>query len=279
MIQRADAIPTYILRPDGLRPAPFTVHSLAEAVAYEPPGVYTVARTFRRCCTLLLDAHLDRLEESARLSGISLHLDRERLRAALRELIDMAGYVDSKFRITVPQDDSAALYLSLEPLQAIPEALYKHGVKVITVPIRRTNPVVKTTRWMQRRRSTYDTLPEGVYEGIMIDARGCLLEGLSSNFYGVLDSALHTARDGVLAGITRKAVFEIAPEVLPLVPTPVCQDNIPRLTEAMLTSSSRGVLPVTSIDGQLVGDGKVGPIISEICRRYDAWAEAHMEPL
>ncbi|NLF75879.1 MAG: hypothetical protein GX573_09275, partial [Chloroflexi bacterium] len=69
-------IPTVILTPNGLEPAPYSVQSLPEAVPYEPSGVYTVARTFHGDRALLFDAHLDRLEESARLVNIPLRLDR-----------------------------------------------------------------------------------------------------------------------------------------------------------------------------------------------------------
>jgi branched-subunit amino acid aminotransferase/4-amino-4-deoxychorismate lyase len=55
--------------------------------------------------------------------------------------------------------------------------------------------------------------------------------------------------------------------------------DIPRLSEAMLTSSGRGVVPISLIDGQPVGDGRVGPLVSAIRERYDAWTGAHIEPI
>ncbi|WP_119072431.1 aminotransferase class IV [Aggregatilinea lenta] len=278
-MQHADTIPVSILGPDGLSPAPYRVTSLAEAVSHEPDGVYTVARTYQRTRVLLLDAHLDRLEESARLAGIPLELDRARLRAALRELIETAGYAETKFRITVPGADPALLYLSIEPLQPVDPALIASGVTVALVPIRRATPPIKTTAWMEHRRDTLAALPGGAYEGVMQDDRGCLLEGLSSNFYGVLDGMLHTAGDGVLAGITRKAIFDIAPGILPLDLSPVCRDDITRLSEAMITSSGRGVVPVTRIDDQPVGDGRVGPLVTALREGYGAWMDAHAEPI
>lgn len=278
-MQPVDSIPTVILGPDGLRSTPYRVQSLAEAVPYEPRGVYTVARTFHRTRALLLDAHLDRLEESARLAGIPLDLDRVRLRAALRELIETAGFAETKFRITVPEADPAHLYLSIELLQPVDPDFITHGVKIALVPIRRATPQIKTTAWMEQRRATASALPGDAYEGVMQDECGCLLEGLSSNFYGVLDGVLHTAGDGVLAGITRKAIFEIARDLLPLDLSPVCRDDIGRLSEAMITSSGRGVVPVTMIDGQPVGDGRVGPVVTALRERYEAWTDAHAEPI
>jgi branched-chain amino acid aminotransferase len=272
-------IPTFILTPDSLAPTPYQVPSLGEAISHEPQGVYTVARTFHGDHALLLDAHLDRLDESARLVGIPLRLDRARLRAAMREILHGAGYSDAKFRITVPRSAPDRVYLAFEPYQPVPEPVQRQGAQVLTVPLKRTHPAAKTTEWMSARRPAYDNLPPGVYEGILVSEDGKLLEGLSSNFYGVLDGVLYTAGEGVLAGITRAAVLRCVPDHLPVVMTAIHRDDIPRLSEALLTSSGRGVVPITGIDGQPVGDGRVGPLVSAIRERYDAWAEAHLEPI
>ncbi len=272
-------IPTLILTPGGVIPTPYRVPSLAAAISREPDGVYTVARTFFGDRALLLDAHLDRLEESARLSGIPLALDRARLRAALRDALHAAGFADAKFRITIPREDPSRLYLALEPFQPVPEAVRQEGAHVATLPIERANPAVKTTAWMTARQPSQDALPPGVYEGILRSADGRLLEGMSSNFYAVLDGALYTAGEGVLAGITRRAVLEIAAGMLPVrLEAPRSADS-PRFEEAFITSSGRGVVPVTRIDGQPVASGAVGPITRELSARYDQWTEAHSAPI
>lgn len=272
-------IPTVILTPNGLTPTPYVVHSLAEAVAYEPLGVYTVARTFHGDRALLLDAHLDRLEESARLVDIPLKLDRARLRAALRDLLHEANYPDAKFRITIPRENPECIYLALEPFQPVPQSVQEQGASVITVPMVRSNPVAKTTDWMTIRRPAYDSLPPGVYEGILVSSDGRLLEGLSSNFYAVLDGTLYTAGDGVLKGITRRAILSIAPAIVPVKLEALHIDDLPRISEALLTSSGRGVVPITIINGQPVGSGQIGPIVAALRDQYDEWTEAQSEPI
>lgn len=277
--EAATSILTLILTPDGLTPTPYRARTLADAVGHEPGGVYTVARTFHGNRALLLDAHLDRLEESARLSGIPLVLDRDRLRAGLREALEMAGYPETKFRITVPRDNPSHIYLALEPFQPVPEHIQREGARVVTLPLVRANPVVKTTEWMTVRKPSYEALPPGVYEGILISEKGHLLEGMSSNFYAVVDGVLMTAGEGVLAGITRRAVLEIARELLPVRLEAPHRRDIPCFAEAFLTSSGRGVVPITYIDGQPVASGQVGPITKTLCARYDEWTEAHSEPI
>jgi branched-subunit amino acid aminotransferase/4-amino-4-deoxychorismate lyase len=252
---------------------------LSEAVAHEPRGVYTVARTFHGDQALLLDAHLDRLEQSAQLMNISLKLDRVGLRGALRDMLHRAGYPDAKFRITVPQDGPDCIYLAIEPYKPVPETVMQQGAHVITVSLVRQNPVVKATEWMTIRQPTFDSLPPGIYEAILTASDGRVLEGLSSNFYGVLDGVLYTAGESVLAGITRRAILDLAPEILPVSLTALRLSDIPRLSGAMLTSSSRGVVPITMMDRHPVGDGVVGQMVTRIRQGYDAWADAHSEPI
>ncbi len=273
------SIPTFILTPEGITPTPYQVSSLTAAVAHEPRGVYTVARTFHADHALLFDAHLDRLEESARLVNIPLRLDRDWLRAAMRDLLHQAGFPDVKFRLTVPRDTPDQIYFAFERLSPVPDAILRQGAHVITSPIVRENPVAKTTDWMVVRQPTFNNLPQGVYEAILVSKEGRVLEGLSSNFYGVLDGVLYTANEDILGGITRKALLEIMPEMLPVRLTALHQDDLPRLSDAMLTSSSRGVVPITRINHQPVGDGTVTPLITAIKDRYDAWTEAHIEPI
>ncbi|MFA9403243.1 MAG: hypothetical protein ACERKY_09280, partial [Anaerolineales bacterium] len=74
-------IPTKLLLEDQrLIDAPYRVHSLDDLNLLEPAGIYTVSRTYDATKTVLLDAHLDRLEESAALESIPFRLDRVRLR-------------------------------------------------------------------------------------------------------------------------------------------------------------------------------------------------------
>ncbi len=279
MSQISDYIPTVVLTPSGVVPTPYRVRTLVEAVPYEPQGVYTVARTFRGDHALLFDAHLDRLEQSAWLSQIPLALDRQRLRAALRDLLHEAAYPDAKFRITIPQAAPDEIYLGIEPYQPVPDEILRHGAHLGTTPLVRENPVVKTTAWMMIRKPAFSSLPPGTYEAVLVSEDGRLLEGLSSNFYGVLDGVLHTAGNGVLEGITRRAVLDLAPAILPVSLDALHVRDLPRLTEAMITSSGRGVVPATAIDGQPVGDGQVGPIVTAITEGYNAWTDAHLEPI
>jgi branched-chain amino acid aminotransferase len=170
------------------------------------------------------------------------------------------------------------LILSVEPFKPQPEAVYAEGVRCITLPdSARHNAAAKTTGWMHDRQQV--TLPKGIYTGLLLDADGLILEGMSSNFYAVLDGELYAAVEGVLAGIAQQIVFEVAPDVMRLVKKPVHKNDIARLAEAFVTSSSRGIVPIIEIDEITIGDGKPGSNTLDLRRRYQAWVASHLEEL
>jgi branched-chain amino acid aminotransferase len=274
-------IPISILDPAaGLKPAPYQARSLSAAARHEPEGVYTVSRTYHGDRAVLLDVHFDRLEASARALGIPLKLDRRALRQALAHIIRQAGFPESRFRITIPQDNPMQVILAVEPLSPPPPSLLERGVTAATLALERPHPQVKTNRWILQRQEAKSKLPPSTYEGILVNRQGELLEGLSSNFYAVLDGALRTAgEDQALQGVARHIVLRVAPQILPVELKPVRREHIPRLEEAFLSSSSRGVVPILSIDGEPVGDGRPGPHTKAIQRAYEAWVETHLEPI
>jgi branched-chain amino acid aminotransferase len=268
------------LTSDGLQPAPYTADSLADAVQHEPHnGVYTLANTFDGGKVLKLDAHLDRLEDSAQRIDISLKIDRTALRKALHQMIVQSGYRDVRFRITVPRDTPDRIILSIEPFEGHPREIYINGVKCITLSpqVARPNPVAKTTGWMHDRDSV--TLPNGIFTGLLLDEAGHILEGTSSNFYAILNDELRTASAGVLPGIAQQIIFEIAPRILPVKQEAVNVKDVPYFSEAFISGSSRGIVPIIEIDSILIGEGKPGEVTKMLRSSYASWMHAHLESL
>jgi branched-subunit amino acid aminotransferase/4-amino-4-deoxychorismate lyase len=274
-------IPITILTPAGSIAPGYSATSLADAAPNEPDGVYTMGRTFKRDHALLFDAHLDRLEESARLEGVNVSLDRPAIRRALRALIEGTDHAESRFRITIPRATPDHVYLSIEPFTPPGSELYETGARVITIEdIARHNPAAKTTAWMAERKSSVEAFPPGVYEGILVGPQGALLEGTSSNFYAVKSEVVYTAGEGVLGGMAQKAVLAVADELgVQVRREPASAGELWALDEAFLTSASRGVVPIVMINTQIIADGQPGPLTTRIRLAYEAWVDAHIEVL
>ena len=273
-------IPIKILQSNGaLIPAPFEAESISMLALHEPDGVYTVARTYNKIQTVLLDAHLERLEESARLEQILVVFHKEQLRAGLATLIMDGGFPESRFRITIPRETPDQVWMAAEPLQLVPAELKRGGVKVSTCGIIRPNPKAKSNVWVRLRDEAIQCFSENTYEGIILNDQGYLLEGFSSNFYTIHEDVLRTAHEGILHGIARQIVLKIAPDILPVRLEPTHQDQLTEISEAFLTSSSRGIIPIVQIDDLEVGNGAPGLRTRKLSEAYDRWVEQHVEPI
>jgi branched-subunit amino acid aminotransferase/4-amino-4-deoxychorismate lyase len=93
---------------------------------------------------------------------------------------------------------------------------------------------------------------------------------LSSNFYAVNQNVVWTAKDRILHGITREIVLDVIREKQIQVESRGYPfNNIYKLDEAFITSTSRGVLAVTSINDQKIGNGQPGPMTGIIQKAYE----------
>ena len=265
----------------GLADVNYAAASLDEAAAFEPRhGVYTVSNTHRRTQTLLLDAHLDRLEDSARREGFVLRYDRKRLRQALRRMLEDSGYDNARFRISAPGARPGEMLLSIEPFQPPAPALIRKGVRcAASAAVARLNPASKASEWMHIRRALAAARPPDIYETFIVAEDDRILEGLSSNFYAIEDGELRTADAQILAGIARQVVIETCAAIIPLRLEAPLRANIPNFSEAFLTSSSRGIIPVVAIDGIDIGAGAPGKITAQLRSAYERWVAAHLEEL
>ena len=77
----------------------------------------------------------------------------------------------------------------------------------------------------------------------------------------------------ILPGITRGILLELMPDVIE---APITGDDLRSAREALVTRTSRGVSPVTRIDGQPLGGGKPGPVAAEVRKRYAALLEREL---
>jgi branched-chain amino acid aminotransferase len=250
--------------------------SLSEASKHLPDGAYSTLRTYSATHLVRLSQHVARLNESAALQGQVGTLSEPDARATIADALRQTAYPESRLRLTWAPP---RFFVSLEPFVPLPAALYRDGVGCVSVPVRRENPHAKDTRFIATASAAYQSLPPDAHEGLIVAEDGAILEGLSSNFFAIFEGALHSESERVLLGVTRSLVLELATEVLPFVARAVRQNEIPRVSEAFLTSVSRGILPVTRIDDDRVGTGRPGPRTLELRARFGALVVLEAEPI
>jgi len=264
-----------VVLPEGAR-------SLDDASACLPGGAYTTLRTYTGTKALRFGDHIHRLEETAQLAGCTVRLDERSLRMALRGLlIGCPKGQDMRIRITLDLERAPGdIYLSVEPLFVPPPQAYQQGVRMITCDLQRQLPKAKLTRFIDHSGPLRRSLPLEVNEAVMLDAEGRLLEGLSSNFFAVMEGVVWTAEEGVLSGITRSLVIECAQRAgLPLRLEPRRYADLPAFEEAFITSSSRGLLPVRQIDQTVIGTTCPGPMTRALMDTYSTVLEEQIETI
>lgn len=242
---------------------------LASASSSLPPGAYTTIRTYGGRGIVRLTEHTERLARSA---GAALPVDS--VRGAIAAALDASRHPESRLRLTFAPP---RLFVSVEQFASPEPGVYDQGVRCATLALQRERPQAKDTRFIATAASAYGGLPVGVHEGLLVAEDGSILEGLSSNFFAVLEGALRTEDARALPGVTRSVVLDVARGLLPVVLVPVTVADLPRVSECFITSASRGVLPVVAVDQADIGSSRPGQVTSEVRRRFEERVAAEAE--
>lgn len=226
--------------------------------AFETTRVYG-GRPFR------LDAHLDRLAASAGSLGIPAP-DRGAAERLARQAIDAAGETELGLRLYWT---GATLVASVAVVPPQLEELRAQGLHLISlslgVPVERPGWLlggVKSTSYAVNMAAEAEARRRGAEDALFVSDEGFVLEAPISNIWWRLGDTLHTpSLDlGVLAGVTRATVLELAPRAGYEVEEghyPVAE--LRDADEAFTSSSIRELLPVVEVDGTAIGDGRPGP--------------------
>lgn len=241
-----------------------------------PSGYYSTFRTYDAGKRVLgLRAHLQRLYNPTAMQNIKVSVDAAMLR---KFLSDALRNYRSEARVRVIMSREGQVYVVIETLKSLPPEIYSHGVKVVTSDVQRENPRLKSTNFISAsERERVQISRRNIFEALLI-RNGFILEGMTSNFFYVMDDKLATARQNVLLGITRRTVLRVARgSGLEIIYRSLKRKQVPALSEAFLTSSSRGIVPIVQIDDVLVGEGAPGPVTKKLMDGYRSYVMQHAE--
>ena len=257
---------------------PHPVRSLNDSSRQLPGGAYTTFCTYHGGKVLQLPEQIRRLENSAKIVCCPVVIDEEFFRQALRiAILKLDKDCEIRIRVCVDLVDTPGdIFISIEPLKTPPYDDYLEGVKVITMPMERESPKAKLTEFISMAEKIRNSLPLGVHEVLMVGKDGKILEGLSSNFFAVRENKLWTPGSKVLSGITRAIVVEEAiHNQISVIFDSIHLEDIPFIEGAFITSASRGVLPIRSIDDHHVmhdGGNRVTRFVSDLYHKRIAAA-------
>lgn len=240
-----------------------------------------------------LDAHLERFAQSCKRWRLDPGLSTEQIAQTLTQCVRLSGlrasYVEMICTRGQPPWGSRDPRLAVNQFYAfaVPyvwlanEAQRANGLHlnisdVQRIPAASVDPRVKNYHWSDMTHGLFGALDLGADSVVLVDVHGNVVEGPGFNVFCVRDGTVMTPAQGMLEGITRRTVIEMAHSLQMKVEIGVLHaDAVRGADEVFISSSGGGVLPVTLVDGTPIGDGRPGPVTRRLVETYWAW---HSDP-
>jgi branched-chain amino acid aminotransferase len=251
-------------------------------------GLFETMRSYDGIVFALED-HLERLFSSAGALSINNPFDKEYLTDAIYKVLKANKLTDARLRLTLSNGPMAGaeeqpkptLLITATKLQPYPGEYYKKGVMVILSASRQNTfePTCghKTTSYFSRIITLNTAHQQRAAEALWFTTDNRLAEGCVSNVFLVKDSVIHTPgiETPVLAGIARKTVCAIAStNSIKLVEKDLYIDDVLSADEIFLTNVIMQIMPVTTVEKHIVGDGKVGVMTQRLQISFNELVES-----
>lgn len=236
-----------------------------------------------------LKEHIERLYESARAIWLEIPITQEAMRDAVVESVRVNKIEDGYIRLVVTR---GAGTLGLDPnrcsnpqviiiadtISLYPQELYEKGLEIVTVSVQRMSPAalsprIKSLNYLNNILAKIEGLQAGCIEALMLNHKGEIAECTGDNIFLVRHGVLYTPPldAGILGGITRDAVIELAVEAgIEVRETALTKHDVYIADECFLTGTAAEVVPVVKVDSRTIGSGKPGPITSDLEERFKA---------
>ncbi|MGQ0677648.1 MAG: D-amino-acid transaminase [Rhodospirillales bacterium] len=241
------------------------------------------------------EPHLDRLDHSLGSLKIDWPMSRPALKLVMRELVRRNliknGIVYLQVSRGVAPRDHAfpksnptpALVMTTRHARPPNLKLLERGGAAITIPdIRWRRCDIKSVSLLPNVLGKQQAAEAGAYEAWQVAPDGTVTEGTSTNAWIVTAEGRVVTRElshAILSGITRQTVLKLAAEEgLKIEERPFTVEEALRAREAFLTSTTSFVLPITSLDGKPIADGKPGPLSRKLRDWYLAYMDAAPAP-
>ncbi|MGC4026919.1 MAG: aminotransferase class IV [Mesorhizobium sp.] len=239
-----------------------------------------------------LDDYVERFQASIRGLRMSLDYSKQEIIDVLTECVRRSGLRDAYVQMTctrgVPSPTNRdprlcknRFYAFAQPFVWLAnEEQRRIGLKMVTSSIQRipseaVDQRIKNFHWLDLTMATYEAYDHEANYPVLLDASGNVTEGPGFNIFGIREGILITPDHGVFHGMTRRTVLELAErEGLASEIRPIGIEELRDSDEIFLTSTAGGVMPVTTLDERIYGNGSPGPLTRRLADLY--W-RAHEE--
>lgn len=234
-------------------------------------GVFDFFRTVNHK-PLFIDDHLARLNHSASTLRLLLPYTTDELKQIIQELINRNQLATSGIRITVTGGYAADTYTISTPNIIITQALLtmddafdeNKGIQLITEEYVRELPTVKSINYLMGVYLQQKVKDAGAGDVLYVK-NGYISELPRSNVFVVThNNELLTANTNVLYGITRKHILQLASSFLTVKEQPVHIEDVLQAKEVFVSSTTKRLLPVFSVNGNIIANGQAGSFTRQL---------------
>jgi branched-chain amino acid aminotransferase len=250
-------------------------------------GVFEGIRAYNRL-VFKLKEHIERLFESAHTIMLKVPLSKEQLIKAVIITLKENNLKDAYIRLVVTRGEGdlgldprkctggGSIIIITDRIALYPDALYKKGLEIVTVPTVRNlpealNPQIKSLNYLNNILAKIEAANAGCDEAIMLDSLGYVAECTGDNIFIVKRNHLYTPPQcmGTLRGITRDAVLEIARKnKIPVHEHVLTRHELYISDECFLTGTAAEIVPVVKVDGRVIGTGKPGKLTLSLMKKF-----------
>ena len=249
-------------------------------------GVFEGIRAYRGK-VFKLDEHIQRLFDSARAIALKIPLAPDQLKEKVLEVLRKNDLKDAYIRLVVSRGEgdlgldpakcpTPQVIIIADKISIYPQKLYEEGLEVIISSVRRNNPCaldprIKSLNYLNNILAKLEATAKGVPEAIMLNDDGYVTECTGDNLF-IVEKGILTAPPiwmGILRGITRDVVIELArKEGIPVEERAFTPFSMYTSDECFLTGTAAEVIPVTRVDGRVIGNGSVGSVTRMLIAKF-----------
>ncbi len=245
-----------------------------------------------------LKEHIDRLFYSAKALLLEIPMTHAEIMKAVVDTCRRNKLRDGYIRLVVTRGVGTlglnpnrckrpSVIVIADKIQLYPPEMYEKGMAIVTVPTTRNhhnavNPAIKSLNYLNNILAKIEANIAGVEEAIMLNTNGYVAECTGDNVFILKGGQMYTPplSAGALYGITRGVVMDLAREAsIPVSEPDLTRYDLFNADECFLTGTGAELIPVTKIDGRVIGDGKPGPITRSLVKKYHALTEVSGEPI
>lgn len=223
-----------------------------------------------------IDDHLDRFFNSAAMLRLPVPHSKEEIKDIITEMIERNKTPDSSFRLVLTGGYSPDYYelsspnfiIIQQPVHLAGKEDFDKGIKIFLYEHMRDFPQVKSINYLVGVYLQHEVQQQKA-DDVLYYKDNNILEFPRSNVFAVTkDGTVITPADNVLHGITRMKVLKLAREKYTVEERAVTVDELKNAAEVFLTSTTKRILPVLSMDGKIVGNGKPGEITNSLYKSF-----------